>query len=204
MAVPAELLATLERGLNALVDARLRSKAECAALDGRTVAVEWRELGLTLCFTARGERLEVRGTGEPEATIRGTLPAFARAMMADAHGAPPGIEIEGDAPLARDFQALLRGLEFDWEEHLSRVVGDAAARGLGNALRGFAAWGRFAGERLSRDLVEYLQRETRDLPHRAEVETFLRGVDAARADVDRVEARLKRLADTAGQSEPRA
>lgn len=199
MALPAELLAPLERALNALVAARLRSQQECAALAGRTVAVELRELGVALYFTPRETGIEVRGAGEAEATIRGTLPAFARAMLGEHHGAPPGVEIDGDAPLARDFQRLLRGLELDWEEHLSRLVGDTAAHQFGNALRGFAAWGRYAGGRLGRNLAEYLQRETRDLPHRAEVEAFLRGVDVARADLDRLEARFKRLAAALGE-----
>lgn len=191
--VAAALLAPLQQALDGLVAARRRSQDECRALDGRTVAVELRELALTLYFTAEDGRLLVRGEGEPEARIRGTLPVFARAMLGDHHGAPPGLTVEGDAPLARDFQRLLAGLEFDWEERLSGLIGDTLAHQVGNLARGFAAWGRYAGGRLAHDLTEYLQRETRDLPHRAEVEVFLRGVDATRDDVERLAARLARL-----------
>jgi ubiquinone biosynthesis protein UbiJ len=196
--LPDALLQPLEQLLNALIAARSRSRHECAALDGRTVAVAWRELGLTLHFTARGESLEVRGEGEAQATIRGTLPAFGRALVGEHHGAPPGITVEGDAVLARDFQRLLSSLEVDWEEQVARLTGDAMARRLGNLARGLTGWGRYASDRLAHDVVEYLQRETRDLPHRAEVDLFLKGVDQTRDDVERLAARLARASAALG------
>jgi ubiquinone biosynthesis protein UbiJ len=41
-----------------------------------------------------------------------------------------------------------------------------------------------------------LQEEARLLPVRYEVEAFLNGVDGARADVDRLAARIRRLKDS--------
>ena len=43
------------------------------------------------------------------------------------------------------------------------------------------------------NIREYLQEESRDVPSRYEVEQFTGKLDALRDDVDRFEARLKRL-----------
>ena len=162
------------------------------------MAVEWIETGLTLYFSVTDGTLHLASAGTADASIRGTLPAFVRGLFGTHHGAPPGITRGGDATLARDFQRLLAGLEVDWEERLAGVAGDTLAHQAGNLARGFAAWGRYAGDHMARGLSEYLQRETRDLPHRAEVERFLRAVDTVRDDVERLAARLARAETQAG------
>ncbi|HEV2213569.1 MAG TPA: sterol-binding protein, partial [Gammaproteobacteria bacterium] len=68
------------------------------------------------------------------------------------------------------------------------------AHQIGNAVRDFLGWGRDAANRLSKDLAEYLQYESRDLPPRHEVDDFLTGVDRLRDDAERLAARLQRLA----------
>jgi ubiquinone biosynthesis protein UbiJ len=51
-----------------------------------------------------------------------------------------------------------------------------------------------AGRSLAGNVSEYLQEEGRDLPTPTEVDEFLAGVDQLRDDVERLEARLARLA----------
>ena len=83
---------------------------------------------------------------------------------------------------------------------LSRYVGDAAAHQIGNAVRDLMSWGRDAAERLSKDLAEYLQYESRDLPPRHEVQDFLNNVDKLRDDAERLAARLQRAASRVKQA----
>jgi ubiquinone biosynthesis protein UbiJ len=45
------------------------------------------------------------------------------------------------------------------------------------------------------NIREYLQEESRDVPSRYEVDRFAASVSKLRDDVDRLEARLKRLQD---------
>jgi len=47
---------------------------------------------------------------------------------------------------------------------------------------------------MGRNVSEYLQEESRDVPSRYEVERFTRRVNALRDDTDRLEARIRRLA----------
>jgi ubiquinone biosynthesis protein UbiJ len=73
------------------------------------------------------------------------------------------------------------------------VVGDAAAHGVGEFVRGIGRWGREAGSTMQQNVGEYLQEEIRAVPGRHEVEAFRQDVRTLRDDVARFEARLNQL-----------
>lgn len=206
------LIAPLQRALDGLIAARARTRERVAAFAGRTVAVAFTELALTLAFTGEDGRLVVRRAADapaPDATLRGTTAAFLGALAAQARDPgstvlPPGLAVEGDALLVRDLRALLADLEFDWEERAARLVGDAAAHQLARAARAFGGWTRYAGERLTRDVAEYLREETRDLVAKDEVARFNDGVDQVRDGVERAAARLALIERRLKDPEPRA
>ena len=128
-----------------------------------------------------------------DVTLRGTIPAllFSR-MKKEGTGMPKGVSVSGDAETGQQFQRLIDALDIDWEEKLSRFIGDSAAHQVGSLLRGFRDFTRQGAERFGDNIREYLQEETEDLPRRREVNDFLDGVDALREDVDRLEARMQR------------
>ena len=74
------------------------------------------------------------------------------------------------------------------------LIGDVAAHRLGRLARGALGWGRNAAATLLQDAGEYFSHERADLVSREEGEQFLRGVDALREDIDRLEARITLLA----------
>jgi ubiquinone biosynthesis protein UbiJ len=186
-------LKPLEALLARHIDASSRAREHLAALDGRVLALAFRGTPLVLYLQAEGEHLAIGSSyrGDPDAVLRAsplTLMSLARA------GEPAGpIEIEGDAEVARRFQSLLQAARPDWEEELARVLGDPAARVLGNALRALTTWGRRAADVFARDAAEYLQEESRDLPARGEAESFDVDLGALRSAIERVESRLARL-----------
>jgi ubiquinone biosynthesis protein UbiJ len=51
------------------------------------------------------------------------------------------------------------------------------------------------------DLSEYLQEESRIVPAKPEIEAFMDGVDILRSDVDRLHARVERLAAKLGEAQ---
>ena len=55
-----------------------------------------------------------------------------------ASGDKPSIHIEGDVALAADINWLIDHVRWDWEEDLSRIMGDGAAHTLGQGLRAVA------------------------------------------------------------------
>jgi ubiquinone biosynthesis protein UbiJ len=101
--------------------------------------------------------------------------------------------VRGDAEVAAQFRELLRLARPDWEEELSRRIGDVPARRLGRLTRDAFDWARNARRTVRENLAEYLQEESRDLVNRPELDEFLHGVDALRESTDRIDARLALL-----------
>jgi len=185
------LAALLNRGISASSDATRR----CRALAGRSFRIELDGLGLGLTMVSRGDAVALSDSSEADAQLSGTPGALARlaATGEEALLRSRAVRIGGDPLVARDFRDLIALAAPDFEEELARLIGDVAARQVGNLVRGAAGWGRDAADRLSRTVAEYLQEESRDLPARSEVEAFLDGVDETAAAVARAEARLRRL-----------
>lgn len=167
---------------------------QLAVLDGAIIAVDLAGLGASLYLLpgVAGVRVSDRYDGEPTVQIRGTPVALAR-YWRSARAPGDEIAVEGDTAVAREFQAILARMDIDWEEQLSNVIGDVAARQVGNLWRGIRGWGQRVGDILSRDGAEYLQHELRAVPPRHAVEQFLNAVDALREDADRLTARVQRL-----------
>ena len=103
------------------------------------------------------------------------------------------VDFSGDAELAAALQFLLRHLEWDVEEDLSRVVGDVAAHRVASSARALLAWQQEAAERAGRNVAEYLTEEAAILVPPAELARFAHDVDELRDAIERLEKRLERL-----------
>lgn len=143
-----------------------------------------------------GMALLIDYAGSPDTTLRGTPGALARlGLGGEGFGSvfTGEVQIEGDLELGQRFKRAMDAMRFDWEEALSRVLGDAAAHRVGHLARDLSRWTDYARDELGRNTGEYLQEELRALPTRAELDVWLRGVDVARDDCARLEARIARL-----------
>lgn len=127
--------------------------------------------------------------------IEGPSFGFIRqALSQSEHHAVGGpLRMMGDTQLAQSLIQLMRTLDIDWEEALSKRVGDVAAHQIGRAARNVFRWSKKAGETLLLDLDEYVRVETRSIANRTELEGFYRDVDTLRFDTDRLEARIRAL-----------
>ena len=147
-----------------------------------------------------GLSLHEHHDGEPDVTLTGDVPVFARfalrRVMPDVVAAGE-VQISGDIDLGRRFQQLLDKIDIDWEEQTARVLGDVAAHQLGNALRNLRGWSTQTWRTLGDDFVEYLQEESRLLPRRSRAETFREAVESLRLEVERLEQRFERLREIA-------
>ncbi len=192
-------LASLEKAVNALLALDPVARERLARHHGRVVGIHLRGLEITLHFVPDEQgRLQIQGDieGEPDALISGSPLDLIRSGDTAAGSArlfSGRVQIEGDTALAHDFGAILAGLEIDWEELLSKLTGDLVAHEAGVAARRLRRYLEESGDRLARDLGEYLTEEARLLPTRAEVEEFVEAVDVLRDDAERLEARIRRL-----------
>jgi ubiquinone biosynthesis accessory factor UbiJ len=195
------LLEKLAAVLNRNVAQSNRASALTAQLDGRTLSLVLEGTPLTLHFRVADGRIAIDSgqPGDADASLSGSPLALLSLAGPGAEDRLRGsaIRIAGDAEVAQRFRDLLQQAQPDFEEELSRVVGDVAAHRVAGLARGIFDWGRKAAGSLSTSVAEYLQEESRDLPTRVEVEEFLEAVDRLRESADRLEARLARLESSA-------
>jgi ubiquinone biosynthesis protein UbiJ len=192
------LLGRLQDVLNRNVAGSRRAQELTRRLDGRALELEVTNTPLKIFMEARDGRIVLaeRRDTPADARLAGTPLSLLTLAGPGAEGRLRSgkVRIEGDAEIAQAFRELLEQTRPDFEEELSQIIGDVAARRVANLAREVLAFGRRAGDSLATSAAEYLQEEGRDVPARIEVEEFLREVDRLRDDVERLEARLTRLA----------
>ncbi len=205
-----DALETILRPVTALMNRQIQAKTParelCTELDGCVFAVRVKDTALAAYFVVGPERvfLTTAVDGQPDVIICGSLLALARLAGTDGEKLirDGSVELTGDALLAQQFRKLMNYGRPDLEEELSGLVGDIAAHGVGNFVRGVGEWGRKTGRTLSQNMSEYLQEESRAVPGRYEVESFRDKVGTLRDDVARFEARLKNMESESGPQEP--
>lgn len=190
----------LELALNQLLALDPDTRAALAPLDGRRVEVQLEAPALALAISVRGDRLEVGPadpTAEPDLGLRSTLGGLLGQLpfLRDAHATPVGrLRINGDAELARRLQQLARGFDPDWDAPFARALGPILGPLVARVLREGLAQATIVAQGLARDGAEYLTEERRDLVAKAELEAFYDDVDALRERVERLAARVARVA----------
>jgi len=137
-------------------------------------------------------------SGEVDATIHGSPMALMKLSSADNAGASmldSDVIIDGDMRVAEQFSAILKEVDIDWEELLSKLVGDIIAHQAGQVVRSGSDWFNDSIEAMKLNTSEYLSEESKLTPAEAEIEYYMDQVDELRMDTDRLEARIKNLAE---------
>lgn len=191
------LLSTLEASLNRNIAASSAAQALCSKLQGKSLRLQLSGLPtpITLSADAGSIKLQASDAGEAQATLSGSplglLSLAVKSTAANVSGS--SVQIAGDAEVAQGFSDLLKQARPDIEEELSRMVGDVTAHQLGVTARHLFSFGQRVARSFTQNVGEYLQEESRDVPHRFEVDEFVHGVDTLRDDVERFAARLALL-----------
>jgi ubiquinone biosynthesis protein UbiJ len=139
--------------------------------------------------------------GETHVTITGNPPAFLKLVMGEFTPTLVGsgqMQITGDLELGQRFQTLLKKIDIDWEQELSKYTGDIFARKAGFAARRFRKWTRHAADTMREDFKEVMTEELRVAARQEAVDEFMSGIDRLRADVDRLEKRFGRFKGSLG------
>ena len=199
--IQAALIAAAEIGGNRLLDLDDNALAACSEMQGQCIAIDVTDLDFQLyCHPGNwGIRLSrFPPVGEVNATISGQLLAlFNLAAQEDkiSTSIRERVSFHGDVALAQRLQKIIANLDIDWEEALAQRTGDVVAVQLSRGARSFGAWLQNSADSLLQTTSEYLREEARLTPTQVEFERFQSGVTALKYDIDRVEARLQRLAD---------
>ena len=103
------------------------------------------------------------------------------------------LELDGDIHVAQHFSQLVKELDIDWEEHLSRYVGDVAAHNVWSFAKQAKSQIQQGLTQLGNMLKEGAVEEKQLLPHALEVNKFVEEVSMLRGSVGRLEARIESL-----------
>ncbi|NNG23897.1 ubiquinone biosynthesis accessory factor UbiJ [Telluria aromaticivorans] len=168
---------------------------------GKEACIDTGQLQLRLRVARDGMLETSQGEGAANVTIRvklADLPLIAQ----NRDRAFSYVKIEGDAEFANTISALSRGLRWDAEYDLERLLGPLAARHLVQGSRGAAEGVLGAGRRLAENLAEFLLDERQVLVRPAQVGEFAADVVRLRDDVERTAKRIAKLEARLAQAAP--
>lgn len=159
---------------------------------GKRARLEIGLLRLDFLVTAEGSLVAAGGNAAVEVTVR-VPPALVPRWLAERDAASREVRIEGDSEFASAISFVAANLRWDFEEDLSRLLGDIIAHRIGETVRGMARWRRDTARAANANLAEYLTEERHLLPTRLQAESFMHEVDELRDAVERLDKRLARL-----------
>jgi ubiquinone biosynthesis protein UbiJ len=136
------LVLTLNHVLMQEPEAQARLKRQA----GRLVEAHWRVFSVRLQATPAGLLDLGSPAAQPDLTLTLTEDSPFTLAQAALRGDKPPVRIAGDVQLAAEVQWLVDHVRWDVEEDLARVIGDAPAHAVGQALRRMGqALRQFAG-----------------------------------------------------------
>ena len=168
---------------------------------GKQVRVEFPLGTMLLQIAADGDVEHGEPANAPDLVIRMSPLAAAR-WLTDRQTGWREARVDGDMELAAAISHVMANLRWDYEEDLSRVVGDVAAHRIARGIHHLSASPADAAQSFARGVAEYLTEERHALATPLRVEEFTREVDELRDAVERLDKRLERIANLIAESSP--
>ena len=207
MKLPAPIAIALQTAFTRYIELDPDSKPRLVKLRGKVVCFQVEGVDLPIWFIFNEVGIDetsvevVEDFGDTaDATIAGgplSLIALATGRRSIFDG---DVKISGDTDTAQKFSRCLNEIDIDWEEHLSRLTGDAVAHQVGRFSRGLKQWFTERADAVQDNTANYLRDETEHLPHSWELDEFVEQVDDLRDRVDLLESKLKSAAQSGGNT----
>jgi ubiquinone biosynthesis protein UbiJ len=160
---------------------------------GKTALLVCPPWQVRVAVSETGELTRADTAAAPDVVILTTPGLLLRVASGD-DAAWSEAKLEGDIQLAGAIDYVRRNLRWDYEETLSRFLGDIAAHRIAGAVHVADRWRRTAGLNFARGVAEYAAHENPRIASAAAVSEFNTEVDRTRDDVDRLEKRIELLA----------
>jgi len=188
----------LDQTTKILLDLDAAGKDNLSTLEGKILCLDITVPSVTIYIEVLDKGLKISDSihGEYDVRLQGPITAFTKLTGANAGGSIMSngqLSIEGDIETAQNFAKILSELDLDWEELAARFIGDTAARKVGNLCRDFSGWVADTSKQSANNFAEYLQEEKQLLVTNLAAENFQTRLSELRADVDRLQQRIRRL-----------
>lgn len=165
---------------------------------GKSVQFNVGLISTSLVILENGSLAMAGETNIADATVT-ISPSLLIRLMAKDEAAKMQINVEGDSHLASELAKVFTHMRWDYEDDLSKLIGDIPANKVGNFAREAAHSMKETSINLANMLSEYWQEENPIIAKKCQVEEFNSQVDILRADVARFEKKLKQLTLNARQ-----
>lgn len=193
----------LETAFNQYLSMDMEISRKLAKMHGSIIGFDLTGTGLKLYFIPdQNGQVQIFSQidEQPDCMISGSPLSLLRSNHEDDAGQifSGQVKVQGNAALAQEFTRILKQLDVDWEEQLSRITGDLVAHQLGNSFRNVSDWLGRNNRSAQLNMQEYLQEEARLLPGLYELENFYGEVDLLRDDCERLAVRINRIQQRRG------
>jgi ubiquinone biosynthesis protein UbiJ len=193
------LLAGVELGLNRVLTLDSTALPRLAQLSGHVIAIECTAPKVQVYILPSAEGLQLAGQWHGEVDCHLRAPAASLMRLATSKDKTsilhsPEVDLDGDSAALLELAGILQDLELDWEYELSRWLGPIASPLLGAHMRSRANWVGDSLESLRLNLADYVSEEARTLVGQREADARFAELDDLKLSLDRLEARIERLA----------
>jgi ubiquinone biosynthesis protein UbiJ len=130
-----EVQRRLVLALNHVLMQEPEAQARLARQTGRVLEARWRNFTMRLVATPAGLLDLANPSATPDLTLTLVEESPWQLAQAAARGDKPPVRIAGDVQFAAEINWLVDHVRWDLEEDLSRLVGDAPAHAIGQAMR---------------------------------------------------------------------
>jgi len=200
------LLASAEHGINRVLRMDSTALPRLDRLSGKVIAVHCTSpvFHLFILPSDEGLMLATDWDAGADCTLHAPAASLIRLALSKDKTAvlhSPQVDLEGESAVLLELVGVLQDLDLDWEYELSRWLGPVASPLIGAHLRSGASWTRDATSSLSHNLADYLSEESRTLVGTREAQARFAELDQAKQDLERLEARFERLAQSLKSSD---
>lgn len=179
--------------LNHLLQGAAWARARLAPFAGRVARLSLPPFRLDFLISADG-MLMAPDPGRDHCDVEIALPIETPLLaMQGTEAVAKATRISGSAEFADALGFVLRNLRWDFEDDLSKAVGDIAAHRLAALLKSFGAWRAQATRNLAENFAEYLTEERPMLARQAELAALAASVIQLQEDMARLEQRVELL-----------
>ncbi|MEP1553223.1 MAG: SCP2 sterol-binding domain-containing protein [Paraglaciecola sp.] len=202
MPIAQVLTSGVELGFNQLLKLDSDSQARLAKLNGKSLQVSVKELPFPLLFNF-SEQVEVGAVIEsnehnqaPDCLIEldiNTLPKLQDSSQLTQLIQQKKLSLIGDIYIAQTFGDLIKELDIDWEEQLSKYTGDVVAHQTFSSAKSLLSQAKQELEKAATNIGNRMTQADAVAVKPIEMALFSDQVSDLRSDTERLQARLQRL-----------